>query len=136
MFPNSPNIPFWTRIFSFNTKDVISCYNMAVFAWVYYNRICFVVKRGYIKDGQAVLRQRQSQVIVYVNEDYQMVNLDIPKPLSSDIYYATWSAIYQNNKRKCNYIKLEKKLGTHSWDHQVNLSTFGVSVVDTYNVST
>ena len=64
-----------------------------------------------------------------------MVDLDIPQPLASDIYYATRSAIDQHNLIRYDDIKLEKKLGTHNLDH-VNLSVFGVSVVDTYNFAT
>ena len=36
----------------------------------------------------------------------------------------------------CDDIKLDKKLGTHSWRKRVNLGIFGVSIVDNYNVST
>ena len=65
-----------------------------------------------------------------------MVDLDIPQPVATEIYYATCSKIVQNNQIRCNDLKLEKKLGTHSWGRRVNLSIFSVSVVDTYNVAT
>ena len=46
-----------------------------------------------------------------------------------------YSAVDQNNRRRCDDIKLEKKMGTHIWYKRVNLSIFGVSFVDTYNIT-
>ena len=60
-----------------------------------------------------------------------MVDLYTPQLLALYIYYDIFSAINWNNQRRCINIKLYKKLGTHSLDESVNLSTFGVSVVDT-----
>ena len=64
-----------------------------------------------------------------------MLDLDIPKPLEAEIYYTICSAIEWNSKTMCNYIKLENKLGNHIWDQPVNLSIFGVTVVDIYNAA-
>ena len=52
------------------------------------------------------------------------------------MYYATFSTNKQHDQRRCDYIKLEKKFGTKIWDWHVSLSIFGVSVVDTYNITT
>ena len=51
------------------------------------------------------------------------------------MYYATRNTVDRHNRRKCDNLKLEMKLGTHIWEKLVNLSIFGVSVVYTYNVS-
>ena len=56
--------------------------------------------------------------------------------VAADIYYAACSAFDWHNLRRCDDLKLEKKLGTHNWGWCVNLSIFCVSIVDTYNVST
>ena len=47
-----------------------------------------------MEEGQDFSRQRWCQVVAYVNADAQMVDLDIPQPISSEIYDATCSAIY------------------------------------------
>ena len=47
------------------------------------------------------------------------------------MYYYTCSAIDMYNIRRCDYLKLEENLGTHSWDKRINTSILGVSVVDT-----
>ena len=52
------------------------------------------------------------------------------------IYYDICSDIYWHNQISNNDIKLEKKLGTRSWHWHVNMGIFGVSVVDTYIIST
>ena len=71
-----------------------------------------------------------------MNADAHMVGLDIPEPVSEDMYYATFSAFDQHSISRCNDLKLEKKLVNHSWDKSVNLIVFGVYIVDTYNVAT
>ena len=65
-----------------------------------------------------------------------MLELNIPQPLEADIHYNIYSSIGRHIKIRYNYIKLEKKLGFHSWCHHVNLSICGVSFVYTYNVET
>ena len=65
-----------------------------------------------------------------------MVGLDTSQPLEVEIYYDICSSINWHNRRGYDDLKLEKKLGTHYWDHNVNMSIFGVSVVDTYNIAT
>ena len=65
-----------------------------------------------------------------------MLVLEIPQPLEAYIYYDICSATAWKNQRRLDYLKLEKKLGTHSWYQRVNLSIFGVSVVGIYNVAT
>ena len=56
-----------------------------MFSWVDGDMRYFIVKRGPLEEGQAVLRQRWIQVVVYLNEDAHMVELDINKPLVADI---------------------------------------------------
>ena len=58
---------------------------MTMFSWVDGDMRYFIVKRGPLEEGQAVLRQRWIQVVVYLNEDAHMVELDINKPLVADI---------------------------------------------------
>ena len=65
-----------------------------------------------------------------------MVELYLPRPVSEDMYYETYISVEQRNRRRCDDLKLENKLGTHSWDKRVNLIFYGVSDVETYNFST
>ena len=72
-----------------------------------------------------------SQVDADVDADAHMVDLYIPQPVSEEIYYAKCSAFELHNRIRCDDMKLENKLGTNSWDKHVDLSIFGVSVVET-----
>ena len=64
-----------------------------------------------------------------MNVENHIVEWDIPKPLSAEIYYDIRSAIEWNNRRRCNDIKLDNKLGIHSWYQRVNMIVSGVYVV-------
>ena len=108
---------------------------MMVFSWVDKDRRYFIAPIESLEEGQAILRQIWRQVNTYMNAEDHMVDLDIPQPLSVEIYYSIYSDIHRPNQRyRCDDLKLGKKLGNHDWDHRVNMSIFGVSVVDTYNV--
>ena len=84
-----------------------------------------------LEEGQAFLRQIRIQVVAYVNADTPVVDLYLPKPVAEDVYYASFSAVERPNLIMCDDLKLDKKLCDHSWYRRVNLSIFGVYVVDT-----
>ena len=62
---------------------------MVAFAWVDHDMHFFIVTRRYIEEVQDVSRQRWSQLIAYMNTDYQIVDLDILQPVSEEMYYYT-----------------------------------------------
>ena len=61
-----------------------------------------------------------------------MENLDTHKKFAVYIYYATHSTVERNNRKRCDYLKLENNLVTSIYDKHVNLSVLGVSAVGTY----
>ena len=65
-----------------------------------------------------------------------MVDLDIHKLVSEYIYYDRYSAIERHNQRRCDGLKLEKNLETHSRYWCVNLIIFGVFIFNNYNAAT
>ena len=65
-----------------------------------------------------------------------MVYLDIPKPLPKDMQYSICNDVDRHNRRSFDDLKLKKHLRNHSWDSFDNMSIFGVSVVEAYNVAT
>ena len=89
-----------------------------------------------LQEVKVFLRQIWRQVVEGVNADTHMVYLETPQTVAAYVYYDTCIAINRKNQRRCDDLKLEKKLGTHSWDHRVNLGVFGVTVIDTYHVAT
>ena len=85
----------------------------------------FVVTRVSLVEGEPVSIHIWLQVAAYVNADSHMVELEIPQPV-----------VDHQNRRRCDDIKLDKKLGAHNWYKQVILSIFHVYVVYTYNDAT
>ena len=79
--------------------------------------------------------RRKGDILVWnqSNSDAHMVELNIPQQVSSEMYYATYSAVDNHNRRSWDDIKLEKHFSTHSWEKNVNLSMLGVSVIYTCN---
>ena len=65
-----------------------------------------------------------------------MEDLYIPQKLAAEIYYSICSTIGWHNQRRCNDLKLDKKLCTQDWDRRVNLIIFSASFVENYYVFT
>ena len=89
---------------------------MTLFAWVDCDRQYFIEIRGSLEEGYNVRRQIWHHLITDVNAYAQMMDLEIPKPVAAYIHYAICSDVDWNNIRRCDDIKLEKRLGTSSWD--------------------
>ena len=66
------------------------------------------------------------------NADATRVELTIPQPLACEIYYDTCAQIDRHNRMRQDDLMLERKLGTMDWSHRVNLSIFGMCVVDSW----
>ena len=66
---------------------------MVVFAWVDQDRQYFIAKTEYLEEGEADSRDRWIHVAVYFNAYSQMVDLDIPQPVSEYMYYYTCNAV-------------------------------------------
>ena len=62
------------------------------------------------------------------------VELTIPQPKATEVYYQTCSVIDQDNRHRQDNLKTEKKLETKKWDMRVNLTIFWMIVVDTWLV--
>ena len=65
-----------------------------------------------------------------------MVDLEITQSAAEKLYYDKFSFVDRRNIRRCDNIKLERKLVNHSSSRRVYLSILGVSSVDTYSVVT
>ena len=78
-------------------------------------------------------RSRLRQVEdVDTNADPVAVDLVIPQPKASEIYYSCCAKIDQHNRSRQDSLDLEKKLGTQEWDMRANLGIFGMCVVDAW----
>ena len=66
------------------------------------------------------------------NTDPNMVELTIPQPITSDIYYNTCGQIDRHNRCRQEILDIEKQLGTKYWLKRFNLSVFAMNVVDVW----
>jgi hypothetical protein len=62
----------------------------------------------------------------------EYVELFVPQPKAAEIYYATCGMLDQHNRY--HTLILERKVVTHDWAKRVNMTIFGMIVVETYLV--
>jgi len=58
------------------------------------------------------------------------VALTVRQPEVSQLYYGCCSQIDLHNRCRQDDLRLERKLGTHDWSMRVNISLFGICIVD------
>ena len=92
-----------------------------------------VLTCSHMRPAEPIFRERWRQVAsLDCNEPAVKVALEIPQPNASKIYYDGCSMIDQHNRKRQDDVNLEKKLGTHDWAKRVNMSIFGMLVMDAY----
>jgi hypothetical protein len=64
--------------------------------------------------------------------DPERVEINIVQPVAAEVYYSCCAIIDRHNRSWQDTLMLERKLGTWDWLTQVNLSNFGIIVVDTW----
>ena len=72
---------------------------MIVLVWVDSDSQYFITTIEYLEEDLSVLRHIWCQVYTDKNAYNHIVDLDIPKPLSANIYYGRCSATRKNNKQ-------------------------------------
>jgi hypothetical protein len=68
------------------------------------------------------------------NADAERVQLEIPQPKATQVYYQTCGSIDSHNRKRQDDLDIEKTVRTHSWDKRANLTVFGMCVVDAFIV--
>jgi hypothetical protein len=107
---------------------------MLAFVWMDRNRRYFITNTSSLQEGAPYSRIRWRQVDTTVNADATRVELTIPQPLACEIYYETCAQIDRHNRMRQDDLMLERKLGTMDWAMRVNLTLFGMCVVDSWLV--
>ena len=107
--------------------------DMLAFVWVDKNRRYFISTCSNMRPAEPIYRERWRQVAsLESNEPAVKVALEIPQPNCSKVYYDGCGLVDQHNRKRQDDLNLEKKLGTHDWSKRVNMSIFGMLVVDAY----
>lgn len=115
-------------------------FNLLSYVWLDRQRRYFIATSHGVSYGTSYVRKRWRQLTdVQLDEDPERVELEVPQPVASEVYYNTCGAIDQHNRCRQDDLNLEKKLQTKQWHLRINMSIFGMGVVDTwrlYNICT
>ena len=107
---------------------------MLSFIWMDWERHYFVASASSLDSGILYSHNRWCQVSLELDALPENVELTIPQPKATEVYYRTCSVIDQHNRHCQDNLKTEKKLETKKWDMRVNLTIFSMIVVDTWLV--
>jgi len=116
------------------SKDERGNNSMLAFVWVDRERRYFICNGGTLQPTTPIYRNRWRQVDAARNAEPVNITLEIPQPHATEVYYSVCSMIDRSNRARQDDLEIERVLGTHNWATRVNLSIFGIEVVDTYYV--
>jgi hypothetical protein len=73
-------------------------------------------------------------VVLYLTTPPENVELTIPQPAASVLYYSSAGLIDKHNQDWQATLSMETKLKTHDWSMRVNMSIFWLCVVNSWRV--
>ena len=79
------------------------------------------------------MQERRRQVDETPNADAQRDTLTVKPPKACELYYTTCAAVDQRNRYRQSTLQIETKFQTKDWSKQVNLTIFGMCVVESDN---
>ena len=102
------------------------------YCWMDRERRYFVATAGSLNEGKPYDRFRWRQVDQTPDASPERVNLIVPQPEASEIYYDTCGKIDQHNRHRQKTLQIERKLKTTNWAIRVNMTILGMIIVDTW----
>ena len=106
--------------------------SLLAFVWMDRQRRYFISTASSLDAGAPYSRLRWRQVDESPNAEPTRVELTVPQSKAAEIYYDACAMVDRHNRHRQDTLGLEVKLGTHNWAIRVNLSIFGMIVVDTW----
>ena len=108
--------------------------SMLLFIWMDRECCYFIASVSSLDSGIPYSHNRWHQVSLELDALPVNVELTIPQPKVTEVYYRTCGVIDQHNQHRQDNLKTENKLETKKWDMRVNLTIFLMIVVDTWLV--
>lgn len=105
---------------------------LLAFVWMDRQRRYFISTASSLDAGTPYTRTRWRQTDDTPNAEPTRVELTVPQPKAAEIYYSACAMVDRHNRHRQDTLQLEVKLGTQNWGMRVNLSIFGMIVVDTW----
>jgi hypothetical protein len=107
--------------------------DLLVFVFCDKNRHYFISSCSSLSAGVPITRRRTQQVEDSESNIYpERMEITIHQPKAAALYYTTCGKIDQHNRCRQDTLNLEKKLETKEWHRRVNMSIFGMVVVDSW----
>jgi hypothetical protein len=116
------------------STDASSGCQMMSFVWVDRDRRYFILSASSLCEGKTVARNRWTQRDKALNAEPELVDKRVSQPEVAVVYYSGCAKIDQHNRRRQADLQLETKIQTNDWSVRVNLSIFGMVVVDAFNL--
>jgi hypothetical protein len=114
------------------TKNANGDPAMIAFVWMDRDRRYFIATSSSLEEGIPYVRDRWRQVDRALNADAERIELTVPQPKAAEIYYGSCGKIDQHNRHRQDTLNLESKLRVHDWSKRVNMTLFGMMVVDAW----
>ncbi len=116
-----------------STDEQTGCQLMS-FVWVDSDRRYFISSDLSLCVGTPAARNRWTQRDKTYNAEPENVDKRVPMPMAAETYYKGCAKIDQHNRRRQDDLQLERKVNTNDWLKRVNMSIFGMVVVDAFNL--
>jgi hypothetical protein len=114
-------------------RDEGGTVDLPAFVYCDRNRQYFIASCSNISLGRQIQRTRVQQLTdVDTNDDPVRVDMALDCPKVASTYYSTCGKIDQHNRCRQDTLNLEKKIQTNHWHKCVNMSIFGMIVVDSW----
>ena len=106
--------------------------SMLAFCWIDRDRRYFITTCSSLADGPPCMRTRMKQVEKNRTAPPVRTHIVVRQPQACALYYKACGSIDRHNRIRQAYLQIEKKHKTVVWHRRVNMSIFGMCVVDAY----
>ena len=114
------------------TNDDHGVANMMAFLWMDRNRRYFIASSSSLQEGIPYVRDRWRKVSWESNADTERVSLTVPQPKVLEVYYRACGKIDHHTRHRQDTLNLENKVKVHNWSKLVNMTLFGMMIVDAW----
>ena len=118
------------------SHDANSGTELMAFVWIDRDQRYFITTTSSLTAGRPCFRKRWRQVDKTPNAPPSLVDVVVAQPEACGVYYVACGKIDQHNRLRQAALSLERKLRTPLWWRRVNMTLFGMCVVDSFLLAT
>ena len=116
------------------TRGANGVTTLMAFVWMDRDRRYFIASASSLQAGLPHVRTRWRQVDSRLNAEAERVEVTVQQPKACETYYSACGKIDGHNRHRQATLMLENKLPTQEWSRRVNMTLFGMLVVDAWLV--